>query len=210
MQQDLFGSAQNQRLDMQDAEVRYFPQFLPTAEADRCFAKLQQELAWKQDHIKLYGKRVQIPRLQAWYGEPEAQYAYSGLEMVPLPWTATLQAIRKQVEQACESPFNAVLANWYRTGQDSMGWHADNEPELGSRPVIASVTLGEARDFDFRHQTSGHKVRLALEHGSLLIMAGQTQLHWQHALPKRTRAMGSRINLTFRFIHALEKSVIRP
>lgn len=213
MQADLFDNANDnakRRIDLEDADLIYWPAFIRQPEADALLKELQSNLAWRQDHIRMYGKEVKIPRLQAWYGDKDAVYTYSGLTMTPLPWTQTLLDIRKRCETACNTRFNSVLANLYRDGQDGMGWHADNEPELGANPVIASVSFGEARDFDFRHIISGKKYRLPLAHGSLLIMAGETQKYWQHGITKRRKSLGPRVNLTFRMIHSLENQVINP
>ncbi|GGD48722.1 alkylated DNA repair protein [Lacimicrobium alkaliphilum] len=185
---------------MADAELTYVADFLPASEADSLLAVLQGTLAWRQDSIRIYGREVKIPRLQAWYGDMEASYKYSGLDMHPIPWTQALLDVKHACEQQSNSKFNAVLANYYRNGADGMGWHSDDEPELGSNPVIASVSLGQSRNMDFRHRQSGEKYRIELGHGSLLIMAGPTQQYWQHAVPKSRKALNERINLTFRHI----------
>lgn len=202
MQHDMF-SQQSKRLVLQpmvNADVLYMADFIDSPQATELYQNLQENLSWRQESIKMYGKSVRIPRLQAWYGDAEAKYTYSGLDMVPMPWTVPLLKIKQDLETLCDTQFNSVLANWYRDGQDSMGWHADNEPELGREPVIASVTVGQPRDFDLRHKTSGQKVRLTLQNGSLLVMRGATQTHWQHSLPKRMKLTSGRINLTFRRI----------
>jgi alkylated DNA repair dioxygenase AlkB len=146
------------------------------------------------------------PRLTAWYGDATARYSYSGLDLTPQPWTPALLALRTQVEQATGVTFNSVLLNLYRTGQDSMGWHADDEPELGPEPVIASISLGATRRFRLRPRHSQQlphaPLGLDLPSGSLLVMRGTTQQHWQHAVPKTARPVGPRLNLTFRTIHA--------
>ncbi|MCV2883572.1 alpha-ketoglutarate-dependent dioxygenase AlkB [Aestuariibacter sp. AA17] len=210
MQSDLFDNdSPVLSLPMQDACVEYIPRFLGGELADSSLQTLVSELAWRQDHIKMFGKTVKIPRLQAWYGDKEAIYTYSGLTMKPLAWTPCLLELKQMCEQAASAKFNGVLANLYRNEQDSMGWHADDEPELGERPVIASLTLGEARDFDFKHKITGEKHRVRLAHGSLLIMSEETQKYWFHAISKRTKTLGLRVNLTFRFIHQLENTVIR-
>jgi len=142
-----------------------------------------------------------VPRLLAWYGDPEARYRYSGLEHQPLPWTPLLAEIRTRVQEACGRPFNAVLLNYYRDGNDSMGWHSDDEPELGRDPLIASLNLGGTRRFDLRRKGTtriGHSLELG--DGSLLVMGGQTQHHWQHQVAKTRKPVAPRINLTFRLI----------
>ncbi len=202
MQNDMF-SQQSDILTlypMVDAKVSFAPQFLDPQEAEGFFSLLLRSLRWRQDHIKLYGKSVKIPRLQAWYGDPKATYRYSGLDMHPNPWTESLLTLKKRCEAVCGTTFNSVLANYYRNGQDSMGWHSDDEPELGEKPIIASLSLGESRDFDFRHKQTKETHRIALGNGSLLVMAGATQQHWQHGISKRKRPLHGRINLTFRTI----------
>jgi alkylated DNA repair dioxygenase AlkB len=193
------------QLNAPDGNISYQPDFLSADLADHYFALLHDTLAWQQDHILMFGKRLKLPRLQAWYGDADAAYRYSGMTMQPSPWTSALQELRGRCEDVCNVRFNAVLANLYRDGQDSMGWHADDEPELGAEPTIASLTLGEARRFELRHKINKQKLRLSLTHGSVLIMAGTTQQHWQHAIPKSPQTTGIRINLTFRAIKNLKK-----
>ncbi|MFT4939894.1 MAG: alkylated DNA repair dioxygenase AlkB [Paraglaciecola sp.] len=203
MQQDLFSDVVDNTpavLPMQDAEVTYFPKFLDSQSADVHFTRLIGSLAWQHEYLRIYGKRVKIPRLQAWYGDPEATYQYSGLNMLPRPWTKELDELKILCQKACNSNFNSVLANLYRNGLDSMGLHADNEAELGNNPVIASISLGQTRDFNFIHNISKEKIRITLGHGSLLIMSGATQKNWQHSIAKSRQAMSPRINLTFRRI----------
>jgi len=168
------------------------------------FERLHRTLAWREESITLFGRRMLQPRLIAWYGDADAVYRYSGVRHLPLPWTDELAMLRRCLERLCGSRFNSVLANLYRDHRDSMGLHADDEAELGSRPVIASLSLGEERVFRFRHRhrRDVDAPRLSLPDGSLLVMAGETQQNWKHELPKRTRACGPRINLTFRQVHA--------
>lgn len=192
-------------LALPDASLKYVPDFLSVTQADSLLTTLSQTLKWQQDHIKIYGREVKIPRLQAWYGEPEASYRYSGLSMQPLKWTPELLTVKQLCEREAGVQFNSVLANLYRDGQDAMGWHADDEPELGHNPVIASVSLGACRAIDFRHKHSGAKHRLPLEHGSLLIMSGSTQAFWQHSVARSKKVENSRLNLTFRFVHSSYK-----
>jgi alkylated DNA repair dioxygenase AlkB len=192
-------------LPLADAKVHYYPQFLLPSLADQLFARLRSELAWHQAEITLGGRKVLTPRLQAWYGDEDCQYQYSGLNMQPLAWHNALLDLKRQCELHCQHHFNAVLANLYRNGQDSMGWHSDNEPELGMYPLIASISLGEARMLHLRHRSEPLKYRLLLEHGSLLVMSQQTQQYWQHAIPKSRIEMGERINLTFRRIENVNR-----
>ncbi len=187
-------------IPMADADVRYYPGWFSRNTADAYYSTLKSELCWRQDSIKLFGKRMQIPRLQAWYGDPHCHYAYSGLALTPLPFHPVLSSIRKKLEKELSAQFNCVLCNWYRDGQDSMSFHSDDEPELGDKPTIASITFGEKRNFDFKHKSTGEKCRLGLEHGSLLIMAGDTQKHYVHGINKTKRVTAPRINLTYRYI----------
>lgn len=154
---------------------------------------------WKQDDIEMFGKRMPLPRLTAWYGD--GAYTYSGIRSQPNPWNRGLLFMKQQIEAATGAHFNSVLLNWYRDGEDYLNWHADDEPELGSEPVIASANFGETRDFLLRrHDDKQRKLKIPLGHGSLLVMRGALQRHWQHAVPKRKRVAGSRFNLTFRHI----------
>jgi len=145
-----------------------------------------------------------VPRLMAWYGDTGADYRYSGVNHIPLPWTLELQSIRADMEALCEQPFNSVLANLYRDGRDSMGCHADNEKELGINPTIASVSFGETRLFRVRHTKKRCKLEIELSHGDVLIMAGELQHHWRHELPKTHQPKKPRINLTYRRIFSSE------
>jgi|TARA_R110002124_G_scaffold154361_4_gene321361 alkylated DNA repair dioxygenase AlkB len=202
-QASLFSSSSTsevQILPLPDGDFRHFQHFLSNQEADAYYQQLLASLAWRQDDIKMYGKQVKIPRLQAWYGDEDALYQYSGLNLPPIPWTEALYELKVKCEKACDTQFNSVLANCYRDGRDSMAWHSDDEPELGERPVIASLSLGQMRNFDLKHRTSGQRHRLPLEHGSLLVMAGNSQTHWLHSVAKTTKALAPRINLTFRLI----------
>jgi len=163
---------------------------------------LLEETPWRQERISLFGKTYLQPRLLAWYGDPEARYRYSGTTHEPLPWTDSLQSLRRRVKELAQARFNSVLLNYYRDGRDSMGLHADDEPELGPEPVIASLSLGEERSLYFRHKSDrGVKgLNLPLPHGSVLIMRGATQRNWKHGVDKLSRPCGPRINLTFRNI----------
>ena len=192
------------QLPLNEADVRYFPNALSKNDADAFFERLKTELPWRQDTLRLFGKQVKIPRLQSWHGDPECTYTYSNLTMPPNPWTSSLASIKARCEALCSpnygTKFNSVLANWYRDGQDSMSFHSDNEPELGTNPVIASVTLGEARPFVLKHKETKEKYTQILEHGSVLIMAGATQSHYVHGIAKTAKPIGGRINLTFRHL----------
>ena len=165
------------------------------------FRALEHEVPWAQETIRMGAREILQPRLTAWIGDPEARYTYSRRTFTPQPWTPTLQALRDRLNREADARFNSVLANLYRDGQDSMGWHADKERELGPNPLIASVSLGGTRRFLLRHQKkSAPGVGLDLEDGSLLWMSGTTQHFWRHAVPKTKRPVAPRINLTFRRI----------
>jgi alkylated DNA repair dioxygenase AlkB len=165
-------------------------------------AELIEETQWRCDEITLYGKTHQQPRLVAWHGDVGASYRYSGVRHEPQPWSDTLQRIRERVESVCGYQFNSVLLNYYRDQHDSMGLHADDEPELGHEPVIASLSLGEERTLYFKHKTRRDlkAFKLPLPSGSLLIMKGATQRNWKHGMRKLNRPCGPRLNLTFRTI----------
>lgn len=157
-------------------------------------------IAWQQEYINLYGRKA-IPRLTAWYGDEGKSYSYSGIKQNPNPWNKGLTYIKEKVEKVACVQFNSVLMNWYRNGDDYLNWHADDEKELGTNPVIASVNFGETRDFQIRNNdNSDLKLTIPLAHGTLLIMSGELQHFWQHAVPKRKRVHKSRFNLTFRVI----------
>lgn len=191
-----------QRLQMSDADVWFYPEVFHEVEGNDIFAALQQEIAWRQDSATIFGRHHLLPRLTAWYGDPGKTYSYSGIHMEPLPWTPTLHHIKAVIEPIAQVEFNSVLLNLYRHGQDSMGWHSDDEPELGTNPVIGSVSLGGCRRFLLRHKTdkSIPKVEARLTNGSFLLMRGPTQHFWQHHVPKTQRPVEPRINLTFRVI----------
>ena len=157
------------------------------------------ETNWQQDQLSMYGKLVDIPRLQAWYGE--FIYSYSGLTMQPQAFTPLLSHIKKQIEAHTGHQFNGLLVNCYRNQHDTVGWHSDDEVELGNNPVIASLSLGEERNFQLKHKVTGEKLSFPLKSGSLLIMAGETQHYWQHCLPRTKKEKAARINLTFRWIN---------
>lgn len=188
------------KINCPDADIHYIENFYANNEAEMIFQDLKQNLAWRHDDIKIYGKVMKIPRLQAWYGDNSLRYRYSNITLIAEPWSASLLAIKKKVSRYCLLDFNAVLANLYRNQNDSVGWHSDDEPELGAMPTIASLSFGAEREFQLRHIKTKEKITINLAPGSLLIMRGNTQHYWQHCLPKRTKSIASRINLTFRTI----------
>lgn len=182
-------------------QVVYCPSFISCDDAHQLFAGLRQELHWRQESLWLFGRQQPVPRQVAWYGDAGLVYRYSGVDHVASGWPSSLQALRQRLSELTGVAFNGVLCNLYRSGQDSMGWHSDNETELGTRPVIASISLGQGRDFLLRRRKD-HNVRhgICLEHGSLLLMYGDSQADWQHCLPRRRRQNDERINLTFRYL----------
>lgn len=197
----LAGLAGPQGIDLQGGHLRYWPSFLAPKDADRFLEGLWRDATWSQHFVHIAGRRIPSPRLSAWYGVDGARYTYSGQTYDPLPLFPLLEEVRRAVEKAAGTAFNSVLLNGYRDGSDSMGWHSDAERELGSQPVIASLSLGATRRFRMRHRSAGvDPVQLDLPHGSLLVMDGDTQTHWRHAVPKTRRQVGLRLNLTFRRI----------
>ena len=187
-------------LPMPEADVRYTAGWLGAPEADALQHALIEEIPWEVHRIRMFGREVASPRLSCWIGDPGATYTYSRSRFEPRPWTPALARLRDRLARETGVRFNSVLANRYRDGHDAMGWHSDDEPELGPEPVIASISVGAPRTFAFRARADGRRVDLVLEHGSLLLMAGRTQHAWRHALPRTRRPLGERINLTFRAI----------
>jgi alkylated DNA repair dioxygenase AlkB len=188
-------------LPLPDAELHFDPTFLSAARADALFRQLRQEVAWEVHRIRLFGREVDSPRLSCWIGDAGASYVYSKTKFEPRPWSPSLQNLRKEIERAAGAHFNSVLANLYRDGRDGMGWHSDDEPELGDAPVIASLSLGATRRFSLKHRhVRAENFTLELPAGSLLLMRGDTQKNYRHALPKTARPVAERINLTLRRI----------
>ncbi|WP_083256797.1 alpha-ketoglutarate-dependent dioxygenase AlkB family protein [Glaciecola punicea] len=187
-------------LAMENAHVEYYPNWLSHKHAKSLMDYFIAQLQWQQPSITLYGQQRLIPRLQAWYGDPDSQYEYSRLVMQPLPWDIRLAKLKQACEQKCRARFNSVLANYYRHGRDSMGMHADNEPELGAQPIIASVSLGQTRRFTFKNIHTKETYKIGLEHGSLLVMKGDTQQYWHHGMNKSRTQTGPRLNFTFRHV----------
>ncbi len=187
-------------LALTDGLLLFEAAFLSSEESERLFAALKAETPWRQEKLKLYGRRIPLPRLTAWYGEPGTAYSYSGISREPLPWTAPLRELKARVEAACETGFNSALLNLYRDGRDSVDWHSDDEPELG--PVVASLSLGATRRFLLKHKTKKDVDAVAFElaAGDLLVMKGGTQRHWRHRVPKTAKPVGPRINVTFRAV----------
>lgn len=179
----------------------YYQDIFSDVESQSLFDKIKQNVEWNQDEILLFGKKVKIPRLSSWQADEGISYKYSGLELHSKVWGQEVKQIKNLAEKITNSKFNSVLLNYYRNGADSMGWHSDDEKELGLNPIIASVTLGEARKFQIREKINhSQKMEINLENGSLLFMSGNFQSVYQHSVPKTTKQIGERINLTFRKI----------
>jgi len=188
---------------LDSADVEFIPAWISLKEADALFSCLLERLALKQESIFVAGKTVLQPRLMLWMGDSDAVYRYSGRTFVPATWDDRVIELRCRVERAAQGRFNSVLINLYRDGQDSMGYHADDEPELGPQPTIASVSLGATRRFLFkpRRKRSAPPREFALTHGSLLILRGSTQEHFVHGVPKEPKVSSPRLNLTFRYVN---------
>lgn len=200
---DLFSSGnpnnyEFEDFDLPDATIRYYPTFFSHDASQKFFDDLCKNVPWKQEKIHMHGKLFDIPRLTAWYGDTGRVYTYSGIRVEPNPWIDTLIEINNKIFDVEKKRFNSVLLNRYRDGSDGVAWHADDERELGQNPVIASISFGQPRTFQMKHNASGRKLHIVLENGSLLLMGGTTQTFWQHQVPKSKRKMCERINLTFR------------
>ncbi len=190
-------------LHLREAEVSWHRHWLPRDAADTLQRTLREDVPWEVHRIRMFGRQVDSPRLSCWMGDPAARYRYSGTEFVPQAWHPALLPLRDQLAAFCGHAFNSVLLNRYRDGDDGMGWHSDNEPELGPAPVIASLSLGAGRRFLLRRRDDhAKKAEVLLDHGDLLVMGGQTQRLYQHCLPKSARPLAERLNLTFRWINA--------
>ena len=192
---------EGKHIDLPQSDLWYYPNFLADTKATELLDTLKSTIAWQHDIIKVYGKTYPQPRLTALYSTNDKPYSYSNITMTPHIFTQELQEIKNAVELIEPISFTTCLANLYRSGQDSNGWHADDEVSLGKNPVIASVSLGQHRFFHLKHKKDPSlKHKMLLEHGSLLLMKGSTQHHWLHQISKTTRSIGERINLTFRII----------
>ena len=189
-------------ISLLNGQLRFFPSLLGS-DADALFEWFLENLSWQSDSITLYGRLIRIPRLHCWYADNDLAYHYSGLQLRPAPWDEKLLHLKTCLEGVTGATFDSVLANLYRNGSDSVGWHCDNEPELGADPVIASISFGATRRFQLRNKLDkNQKIELALPHGSMLLMGRGVQTHWQHQLPKTGRNVSARINLSYRFINA--------
>eukprot|EP01012_Entosiphon_sulcatum_P025449 TRINITY_DN30761_c0_g1_i1.p3 TRINITY_DN30761_c0_g1~~TRINITY_DN30761_c0_g1_i1.p3 ORF type:complete len:190 (-),score=12.21 TRINITY_DN30761_c0_g1_i1:2300-2869(-) len=186
---------------MEDADVSILHGLEMPVDYGSMLRKLMEEIKWRQESVRIYGKVYAQPRLVAWYGDPGKKYEYSGISLTPMPWTDLLREIKRRIEDCTESRFNSVFLNLYRDHNDSMGFHSDDERELGRDPTIASLTFGATRTFVLKHKKKDiPTVKLPLEAGSVLLMKGGTQHNWKHGILKQTQRCGPRVNLTFRTI----------
>jgi alkylated DNA repair dioxygenase AlkB len=192
--------ADSKKITVPNGWIYFEEHFISMAESELLFDKLKSELNWEQSTIKIFGKEYQTPRKESYYGETLANYAYSGKRLFRNDWNELLFELKLKIEQEIGHSFNAVLANWYRDGRDSNGWHADDEKELGKNPKIASLSFGCTRRFDLKHKNTNEKLSLELTTGSLLVMGGELQHFWKHQIPKQLKIKDDRINLTFRLI----------
>lgn len=182
------------------AVLQHWADFLHHA-SEPLLNTLMDDIEWQQPRVKVFGKSHPIPRLQCWMGDPQANYRYSGLLMKPTPWHPKVAHLKQAIERTCGQRFNAVLINYYRDGLDHMGWHSDDEPELGLEPWVASYNLGQSRDFALRRKgESKTAMKFPLRHDHLMLMSPAVQLGWQHSVPARKRTHGVRVNMTFRRI----------
>jgi alkylated DNA repair dioxygenase AlkB len=207
-QLDIFGNNDNSNTKtiktglnkIEDGEFQYYSNFFSKTESDKYLEILKKNIHWKQESMNMYGKIIDFPRLTAWYGDNDKPYSFSGITLQPHNWTTEIIEIKKKIEPLSNVVFNSVLLNLYRNGNDSISWHTDAEKELGKNPIIASVNFGSTRKFQLRHTRNKEKLDIELTHGSLLIMQGELQHHWQHQVPKTKKNVSDRINLTFRVI----------
>ena len=181
----------------------YVPHWLEPDAADQLLRDCLLQLDWSSPKLKMFGREVPIPRRHAFVGDPGIRYRWSGLEQHAAVWPAALEVVRERLA-AVGLAFNSLLANHYRGGSDSMGWHADDESELGPMPVIATLSLGQERKLRFRRKSGGDAVGISLQHGSLLLTSGEVQYYWQHQVAKSRASMIDRVSLTFRYIEMRE------
>lgn len=199
---NLFQSNEDKNINRlpKDGEVNYYGQLFGRDRSKFYFQKLLASIKWTQDEVVMFGKKITTKRKVAWYGEKPFEYTYSKMTKHALFWTPELLEIKGIIEQETKETFNSCLLNLYHDGEEGMGWHCDDEPELKKEGAIASLSFGVERNFVFKHKASKEKVTMILENGSLLLMKGKTQRFWLHALPKSKKVKGMRMNLTFREI----------
>lgn len=200
--QEIFTHEKTVQRVLPNGQLSFYRNFLTKEKADFYYEKIYQETPWKEDKITVFGKTYDQPRLTSLHALHSKPYKYSNLTLYPNPMTTELATLLENIHAINPQDFNAVLLNLYRNGKDSNGWHADNEPELGKNPVIASISLGEERYFHLKHrQHKEQRFKIKLTHGSLLVMEGEMQHYWLHQIPKTAKKIEERINLTFRKIH---------
>ena len=197
---DLFDAVTDKNLLPFEGEVRWYGHCFSQEACLTIYDTLLHTIDWKHETLKMFAKTIQTKRKVAWYGEPGLQYSYSNTVKHTSPWTAELLLLKHKIEELTKQSFNSCLLNLYHDGEEGMGWHSDNEPELGTKPVIASLSFGASRKFQFRHNKTKKQISLMLNNGTLLLMKGETQTHWKHQVPKMKAVRTARINLTFRTI----------
>jgi alkylated DNA repair dioxygenase AlkB len=199
-QPEMFSSEADpmQNLLPYDGTVNYYGAMLDAAAAQFYFSVLFDTAAWQNDVVLMYGKQITTKRKIAWYADDALDYSYSGVRKTAHVWTPELLELRREVEAVTDHRFNSCLLNLYHDGSEGMGYHSDDEGDLLKESAIASLTLGATRKFVFKHKRTKQKVEIYLQSGSLLVMKGETQQHWQHSLPATTKVAAPRINLTFR------------
>jgi alkylated DNA repair dioxygenase AlkB len=201
-QLDIFSIEENRLKPMiiRNGAYIYIPNYFNNELSETYFKIFLDDIQWRQEEMKIYGRLIKFPRLTSWYGDSNKPYTFSGITLIPNVWTKELLEIKNKIELQFDLGFNSVLLNLYRDGSDSISWHTDAEKELGQNPIIASVNFGATRKFQLRHKETKERIDINLENGSLLIMQGELQHYWQHQIPKTKKDIGQRINLTFRFI----------
>jgi alkylated DNA repair dioxygenase AlkB len=197
---DLFNHEQHINLLPHDGEVTYFGKVIPRLEANLYLLDLFDKIEWKNDEAVIFGKHFITKRKAAWYGDEAYEYTYSNTTKSALPWTPDLLALKVLAERLTGISYNSCLLNLYHSGEEGMAWHSDDEKKLARGKGIASFSFGAERKFAFKHKHTKEVVSLVLEHGSLLLMKGETQAHWWHRLPLTTKVNSPRVNLTFRTI----------
>ncbi len=195
---ELFPHDASANLLPRDGTVNYFGPILSATDSVIIYQKLLDGISWAHDELVLFGKRIITAREVAWFGDAGLSYRYSGTTKQPKSWTADLLELKALAEDLSKSRFNSCLLNLYHNGGEGMGWHSDDEKSIVRDSAIASISLGAEREFRMKHKTSGEKVAVLLESGSLLVMKGSTQRHWLHSIPKTKKVTAPRINLTFR------------
>lgn len=183
-----------------DGIVNYYGAVFSSLASQELFQSLFTTVHWEHDEVVMFGKKIITKRKVAWYGDEPFDYTYSQVKKTALPWNDSLVYIKKKIESLSGETYNSCLLNLYHDGNEGMGWHTDDEKELKKEGAIASISLGVARKFCFKHKSTQEKVDILLENGSLLVMKGTTQTHWLHRLPPSTKIKEPRINLTFRTI----------